>query len=128
MQQDIPPSAEEGNTDWDFICFEVPLFELADDEDETNQEAEDAPVDKLASLYPDHPWIVSALGRDRANWWLQEAEKRDQGAFRLYFYKWFNAYGKHEVLEKLVSYGLTECPPKLMTDRETSFTSLIRSV
>ena len=31
---------------------------------------------------------------------------REQGAFGLYFYKWFDAYGKHEVLENIVSYTI----------------------
>ena len=67
MQQDVPPNAE-GIADWDFICFEVPPFELDDDDDndETTQKADGAPVGKLASLHPDHPWIVSALGRSLA--------------------------------------------------------------
>ena len=132
MQQDFPPNADEGIADWDFICFEVPPFELNDDDDddddETTQKADEAPVGKLASLHPDHPWIVSARGWSLANRWLQEAMNREQGAFGLYFYKWFDSYGKHEVLENIVSYRPGKCSssrgPSIADTRISSATSI----
>lgn len=61
------------------------------------------PIDKLASLHPEWPWVFTVLGRDRVRWWIQEATKRDQDSFELHFYNDFTWYGALEVVEAIVS-------------------------
>lgn len=130
MTQTVAPKPDEGKGDWDFICYRVPDFGRPEDEDEDEDEDDDEDNEdateagagaaqdgdaqdsskpnkprmmSLASLYPEHKWIVSCLGKDRAQWWIQEALKRDQDSFELHFYSNYSVYGKHEVVDNVAS-------------------------
>ncbi|RSL44363.1 hypothetical protein CEP54_014712 [Fusarium duplospermum] len=67
------------------------------------KQPEKKPIDKLASLHPEWPWVFTVLGRDRLRWWIQEATKRDQDSFGLHYYNDFTWYGALEVVENAIS-------------------------
>lgn len=72
--------------------------------DKGKKQPEKKPIDKLASLHPEWPWVFTVLGRDRLRWWIQEATKRDQDSFGLHYYNDFTWYGALEVVENIVSW------------------------
>lgn len=108
---------DEGFRDWDIICYPIPNSENGEDHDQDagaepasshessekgTAKSEADVVRKLASFHPNHKWIGSVRGYDRARWWMQEMLKRDQDEFSTYMYDDFSAYGKLEVLENMV--------------------------
>ncbi|KAF7548739.1 hypothetical protein G7Z17_g6860 [Cylindrodendrum hubeiense] len=128
MSKDVPRKEDEGNEDFDFICYPLPR-DSEDDEDEEEDEEEEEndeaggnkdagskdknnPVGKLASLHPDHPWVFSMLGQDRSRWWILEAMKRDQDEFGMHIYNDFSSYGKLEVLENIFLHFSAVCKRK----------------
>ncbi|KAF4508504.1 hypothetical protein G6O67_004870 [Ophiocordyceps sinensis] len=107
---------DEGFRDWDIICYPIPNSENGEDHDQDagaepasshessekgTAKSEADVVRKLASFHPNHKWIGSVRGYDRARWWMQEMLKRDQDEFSTYMYDDFSAYGKLEVLENM---------------------------
>ncbi|KJZ67972.1 hypothetical protein HIM_12639 [Hirsutella minnesotensis 3608] len=107
---------DEAFRDWDIICYPIPIsencedhFRGADTEPASNHESREKEttkseahvVGKLASFHPNHKWVGSIRGYDRARWWMQEMLKRDQDEFSVYMYNDFTAYGKLEVLENI---------------------------
>lgn len=120
MEKEVSIKDDEGNLDWDFICLSKPASEDEDEFDKEDEEDDEAnkdgaiddssnsvkanPNGKLASLHPDHVWVVSMLGRDRCRWWQLEALKRDQDDFGMYVYNDFSHYGKIEVIENIVRF------------------------
>ncbi|KAI8711667.1 hypothetical protein NCS52_01430800 [Fusarium sp. LHS14.1] len=71
--------------------------------DKGKKQPEKKPVDKLASLHPEWPWVFTVLGHDRVRWWIQESTKRDQDSFGLHYYNDFTWYGALEVVESIIS-------------------------
>ncbi|KAJ4328667.1 hypothetical protein N0V84_000858 [Fusarium piperis] len=71
--------------------------------DKGKKDANKKPIDKLASLHPEWPWVFTVLGRDRLRWWIQEATKRDQDSFGLHYYNDFTWFGALEVVETMIS-------------------------
>src|SRR5690242_3715995 len=108
MKQDGTVPDDEGNDDWDFVCFPIPSSErkqedeesvdssLVDEEEESRkkdkggekdgeEKGEDKkPYGKLASLHPDWPWSFTMRADDRLTWWQIEALKHDQDDFDLH--------------------------------------------
>ncbi|KAJ4111353.1 hypothetical protein NW768_011931 [Fusarium equiseti] len=121
MKQDGTVPDDEGNDDLDFICLPIPPSEreegdgesvdssLVDEEEEGGDKDKDGeeeggdkkPYRKLASLHPDWPFYFTMRAKDRMNWWLCEALKRNQDDFDLHIYNDFNAYGMHELMENI---------------------------
>jgi len=117
---------DEGNDDFDWICRSRPGHDIAaerrgdvdSDSEDVDDDGEDAgdvvsesdpkpktpKLDyKLASLHPDHIWICTMRGIDRANWWMQETYKRDQDSCCVHIYNNWSCYGVTEVMQNLVS-------------------------
>lgn len=100
LAKEVPRKEDEGYEDFDFVCMRKPRNPWDDEEPEP--EAEKNLVGKLASLFPDHKWVVSMLGQDRSQWWILEAMKRDPDELGMHIYKHFGNYGKFEVMENIV--------------------------